>query len=73
MTRVTYSTSWVNWTTSGSGTKSGTSYPYNLTWSKTRDANTGAGYVTASMNGIATLWWGGTCVFLPTNDGENIS
>jgi len=72
MTNVIYNTNWVNWSTSGSGKVSGSDWPYNITWSRNKDAHTGAGYVSATMTGYVTLWWGGMCTFLPTSDGENI-
>lgn len=73
ITIVNYDTNWVNWTTTGTGNVNGTSYPFNVTWSKSRDAYTNAGDVTANMSGIATLWWGGTCAFLFPGDYEEIT
>lgn len=73
MTIVSYNTNWVNWSTGGSGNVFGTDYPFSSSWSRTRDAYTGSGDVTATMSGQATLWWGGTCSFLLPSDDEYIS
>jgi hypothetical protein len=64
MVIVSYSTSWVNWSNGRSGVVSGTNYPFSSVWTRTRVASTGAGYVTATMSGQATLSWGLICSFM---------
>jgi hypothetical protein len=73
MTIVAYNTNWINWSTGGSGNVFGTDYPLSSSWSRIRDAHTGSGFVTATMSGQVTLWWGGTCSFLFPSDDEYIS
>ncbi len=72
MVIVSYNTRWVNWWTSGSGNVYGTDYPFSSHWVRNKDATTSAGWVTATMTGEVTLWWGGTCSFLFPSDDEII-
>jgi len=58
---VSYNTNWVNWNNNHTGSVSGTDYLFSTTWARTRLASTGAGYVTATMSGQATLYWGLIC------------
>jgi hypothetical protein len=58
---VSYSTNWINWTNGRGGNVSGIDYPLKSTWTRTRIASTGAGYVTATMSGQVTLVWGLIC------------
>jgi hypothetical protein len=73
MVIVSYSTSWVNWSSGSSGVVSGTNYPFSSVWTRTRVASTGAGYVTATMSGQATLSWGLICGFMYPSDSVTVT
>src|SRR5262249_39795267 len=53
----------VNWTTGAGIGLGGTKWPWSLYWSNYDDVYTGVGTVIATLNGSATLAWGGVCTF----------
>lgn len=70
--KVDYSTTWLNWDTNGSGGFAGTDWVWGNPWTQARDQNTQAGFVTGTLSGVVTLWWGGTCAILNPSDDQMI-
>jgi hypothetical protein len=68
--RANYNVSWLNWSAGSGGNVSGSDWLFSTTWSRTRDAYTGRGFVSATMTGNVLLVWGGTCTFLYPSDDE---
>ncbi len=53
----------VNWTTGAGTGLGGTQSPWSFYWSHYDNLYTGVGTVNATLNGSATLVWGGVCTF----------
>jgi hypothetical protein len=70
---VNYNTNWTNWDKGISGSVSGSDWLFSTTWERTRVDYTQSGFVTATMSGVVTLWWGGTCGLLYPSDSEDIT
>lgn len=72
MANVNWNVNWVNWS-GGAGSFGGSNWPYSTTWSQFSVRTTGNGFVTGTLNGVVTLWWGGTCSIIPPSDNTTVS
>ncbi len=70
--KIDYIVSWNNWDTGGGANFGGTEWVWGNPWSASRDQKTNAGFVTGTLGGTVTLWWGGTCAILNPTDEERI-
>lgn len=68
MANVNYNVSWLNITTGIGNSFGGSEWPWASNWGKLTADETGNGSVSGNLTGVVTLWWGGTCAIIPTND-----
>jgi len=70
---VSWNVNWVNWSTSNTGAFAGFDFWASSTWYQSRRTITGAGLVTASLTGEATLWNSILCTIGPVTDSRYIN
>lgn len=63
---------WYNWQSGGSGQIPDSSVMWDDLYNDIAERNTGPGFVTATMYGSITLWWGGVCELLAPSDGITV-
>jgi len=74
MASVNWYVDWTNWANYWTGNYNGTQYGLSGTWEYwSPTTETRPGWVTATLGGTVTLWWGGLCGILVPTDGETIT